>query len=73
MRSTKLSTTYGRSHTFFETDLELVTHVDFTHPTAPGCGKDINGTQVAGIVATARLRLHAKIRLKPRRNQPYGA
>jgi 5'-methylthioinosine phosphorylase len=23
---------YGRAHTFFESDLEYVTHVDFTHP-----------------------------------------
>ncbi|MBS1212024.1 MAG: S-methyl-5-thioadenosine phosphorylase [Proteobacteria bacterium] len=26
---------YGRDHTFFEDDLDHVTHVDFTHPYAP--------------------------------------
>jgi 5'-methylthioinosine phosphorylase len=27
--------TYGRDHTFFENDLEHVTHIDFTHPYCP--------------------------------------
>ena len=26
---------YGRNHTFFEEDLEAVTHIDFTHPYTP--------------------------------------
>lgn len=27
--------TYGRAHTFFEDDLDRVTHIDFTHPYTP--------------------------------------
>jgi len=27
--------TYGRAHTFFEDDLDQVTHIDFTHPYTP--------------------------------------
>lgn len=29
--------TYDRYHTFFEADLEHVTHIDFTHPYCPEC------------------------------------
>ncbi|MGX2039459.1 S-methyl-5'-thioinosine phosphorylase [Methylocaldum sp. MU1018] len=44
--------TYGRPHTFFETDLELVTHVDFTHPYSPWLReKVLTAAQVAGVSA----------------------
>lgn len=44
--------TYGRAHTFFETDLEAVEHIDFTHPYCPDCrGVLINAAREAGLEA----------------------
>jgi 5'-methylthioinosine phosphorylase len=44
--------TYGRAHTFFEDDLEQVTHIDFTRPYSPWLReKVLNAAQVAGVTA----------------------
>ena len=44
--------TYGRSHTYFETDLDRVTHVDFTHPYCPECrGTLVKAARAAGLDA----------------------
>ena len=45
--------TYGRSHTFFEDDLDAVVHVDFTHPYTPRLrAKLITAAANAGIAVT---------------------
>lgn len=44
--------TYGRKHTFFETDLEEVTHIDFTEPYCPICRGEL-------VAAASRLALGA--------------
>lgn len=44
---------YGRKHTFFEDDLEHVTHIDFTHPYSEGLRLDlINAAANSGIKIT---------------------
>ncbi len=44
--------TYGRRHTFFETDLEEVTHVDFTEPYCTECrGILVDSARAAGLDA----------------------
>jgi 5'-methylthioinosine phosphorylase len=44
--------TYGRAHTFFEDDLEHVTHIDFTRPYSDWLReKVLNAARVAGIDA----------------------
>jgi 5'-methylthioinosine phosphorylase len=44
--------TYGRAHTFFEDDLEHVTHIDFTQPYSPWLReKLLNAARVAGVAA----------------------
>jgi 5'-methylthioinosine phosphorylase len=44
--------THGRAHTFFEDDLEQVTHIDFTRPYSPWIrDKLLNAAKVAGIAA----------------------
>lgn len=44
--------TYGRAHTFFEDDLEYVTHIDFSNPYSPWLReKVLTAAKVAGITA----------------------
>ncbi|HEX6928197.1 MAG TPA: S-methyl-5'-thioinosine phosphorylase [Gammaproteobacteria bacterium] len=44
--------TYDRYHTYFETDLEQVTHIDFTQPYCPDCrGILVNAARAANLDA----------------------